>query len=166
MPRKKLCECGICKICKGRAAAAKHRLAHPDAQKIANKKYSLAHPDRCRASEKKWRQSNPEAVKAQKKKWRKTEGGRAYAARRAKVYREKYGDLIAAKKKIFIKNNPVKTRAREKFHAAVRYGKIKRQPCEVCGKEKAHGHHDDYLKPLEVRWLCAVHHKEVHIKGG
>ena len=37
------------------------------------------------------------------------------------------------------------------------------QPCEVCG-ESAQRHHDDYSKPLEVRWLCTRHHGEVHRK--
>src|SRR5262245_57418077 len=37
-------------------------------------------------------------------------------------------------------------------------GKIKRQPCEVCGST-AQMHHDDYSRPLEVRWLCRPHHQ-------
>lgn len=61
------------------------------------------------------------------------------------------------------------TRARhpEKYHArmaianAVRGGRISRMPCEVCGDPKSEGHHDDYSKPLEVRWLCFKHHREV-----
>lgn len=32
--------------------------------------------------------------------------------------------------------------------------------CENCGKEcKPHAHHDDYAKPLEVRWLCPPCHR-------
>ncbi len=27
---------------------------------------------------------------------------------------------------------------------------------------KIHAHHDDYSKPLEVRWLCAAHHHQFH----
>lgn len=45
---------------------------------------------------------------------------------------------------------------------AVRTGKIVRQPCEVCGDPKTQGHHEDYSKPLDVRWLCFKHHREAH----
>lgn len=49
---------------------------------------------------------------------------------------------------------------------AIRSGKIKRLPCEVCGSEKSHGHHDDYLKPFELRFLCARHHRLWHLENG
>lgn len=45
---------------------------------------------------------------------------------------------------------------------AVRDGRLVKQPCEACGAKRVHGHHDDYSKPLDVRWLCPVHHKQVH----
>jgi len=32
----------------------------------------------------------------------------------------------------------------------------------ICGEKKAHGHHDDYTKPLAVKWLCRKHHEELH----
>lgn len=41
-------------------------------------------------------------------------------------------------------------------------GEIVKMPCEVCGEERVHMHHDDYVKPLEVRWLCVVHHGAEH----
>jgi hypothetical protein len=47
---------------------------------------------------------------------------------------------------------------------AVKSGKLVRKPCEVCGKKKSQAHHDDYSKPLDVRWLCQVHHSEHHRK--
>lgn len=39
-----------------------------------------------------------------------------------------------------------------------RRGKLIPQPCEVCAStENIQMHHDDYSKPLEVRWLCDRH---------
>jgi len=49
---------------------------------------------------------------------------------------------------------------------ALRDGRIAKQPCEVCGAKQVHAHHDDYAKPLEVRWLCPKHHQEWHDKNG
>lgn len=54
--------------------------------------------------------------------------------------------------------------ARNKLRYALERGVLERQPCEVCGDPKTDGHHDDYAKPLEVRWLCRVHHMALHRK--
>lgn len=45
---------------------------------------------------------------------------------------------------------------------AVRDGRVKRQPCDMCGDPKSQGHHSDYSKPLDVTWLCEKHHKAAH----
>jgi len=60
--------------------------------------------------------------------------------------------------------NPDKRAAHVILGNAVRDRRIFKQPCEVCGNIKVDGHHDDYTKPLEVRWLCRKHHKELHRK--
>lgn len=52
--------------------------------------------------------------------------------------------------------------ARNKVGLALRRGKLERQPCEVCGERPAEAHHDDYTRPLDVRWLCKQHHLEHH----
>ena len=57
-----------------------------------------------------------------------------------------------------------KRRARAYIINGVQRGTITRQPCEVCGEPNGQAHHDDYSKPLEVRWLCAKHHAEVHVQ--
>lgn len=62
------------------------------------------------------------------------------------------------------KRNPHKKKSNNTLHGAIRSGKIIRLPCEVCGNKKSEGHHFDYSKPLEVRWLCRKHHGEVHRK--
>jgi hypothetical protein len=58
---------------------------------------------------------------------------------------------------------PEKHRARVALNRAVMEGKVTKQPCH-CGNPKAEAHHDDYSKPLEVRWLCRKHHQEAHGK--
>lgn len=58
--------------------------------------------------------------------------------------------------------NPDKYKAHNAVSNAIRDGKLRKSSCEVCGAKYVHGHHDDYNKPLEVRWLCAVHHREHH----
>lgn len=62
--------------------------------------------------------------------------------------------------------NPKKYAAHTLVGNAVRSGKIVRQNCEVCGREDAHAHHCDYDEPLDVMWLCPVHHVEWHQKHG
>lgn len=62
---------------------------------------------------------------------------------------------------------PNKAFAHHAVSNAVRDGKLVRQDCEACGSSKyVHAHHDDYNKPLEVRWLCAAHHRQWHVANG
>jgi hypothetical protein len=62
------------------------------------------------------------------------------------------------------KRYPEKVKARMAVRWAIEKGVIIRGNCEVCNKPNAQAHHEDYLKPLEVRWLCSLHHKEHHKK--
>lgn len=77
---------------------------------------------------------------------------RYYAANRERVL---------AIKRAWIERNPEKRKAQVAVSNALRDGRLKRQPCEVCGAE-AQAHHDDYTRRLDVRWLCVTHHKEAH----
>jgi hypothetical protein len=57
---------------------------------------------------------------------------------------------------------PEQIQARESLSKAIKRGIIKRQPCEVCGNPRSHGHHPDYSRPLDVKWLCQPHHQQEH----
>ena len=72
--------------------------------------------------------------------------------------------MLKAWKEKFHKERPQEARAQWKLQAEVKLGRIKRGNCEQCGQPNAHAHHDDYSKPLEVRWLCNKHHRELHRK--
>ena len=58
-------------------------------------------------------------------------------------------------------------RYRKRAHAMVRTaivnGSLRRQPCESCDGE-AVAHHDDYSRPLDVRWFCHSHHRLLHVE--
>jgi hypothetical protein len=58
--------------------------------------------------------------------------------------------------------HPERSAAKNKVMVAVRAGRLKRRPCQVCSATPAQAHHDDYAKPLDVIWLCRTHHGERH----
>lgn len=60
--------------------------------------------------------------------------------------------------------NAPKNSARHISKHAIESGKLVRQPCEKCGSEPTEAHHDDYSKPLDVRWLCKPCHGQEHRK--
>ena len=93
------------------------------------------------------RRKTPEARAAQKTRAQ-TEKGKAAAARRSRAHLERY---------------PERHAARDKVHKALKSGRLVENPCEKCGSaEKIHAHHDDYDKPLDVRWLCQKCHYKEH----
>jgi len=68
-------------------------------------------------------------------------------------------------KKRWMAKNKERALSRERYRYALRFGKIQRGPCEVCGTtEKVEGHHEDYTRPLDVRWLCKEHHRQAHLE--
>ena len=99
--------------------------------------------------------------------YREYERGRANLPHRVEA-RERYAQTPEGKanasraKRRYIERNPVKRAAQVAMGNALRDGRLTPKPCEVCGHEQAQAHHDDYSKPLDVRWLCTTHHAEWH----
>lgn len=96
------------------------------------------------------RSANLERVRAYDRTRSKQPHRRAHIARNAAKWR---------------RANPKGYRAHGAVNNAIRTGTLTREPCEVCGAREVHAHHDDYNKPLDVRWLCvrchAGHHKYI-----
>lgn len=63
----------------------------------------------------------------------------------------------------WVNEHPKKHAAHKAVRRAVVSGRLIKQPCEKCGALKVQAHHDDYSKPLDVRWLCIPHHNEHHV---
>lgn len=95
----------------------------------------------------------------------KARAGDPKRVRARKAYsRTEAGKLAHEKaRKRWAKKNALKDAAHIMVNNAVRGGRLKKGPCEVCGStERIHGHHEDYAKPFDVRWLCPKHHREAH----
>jgi hypothetical protein len=56
----------------------------------------------------------------------------------------------------------LKANCRSYLNVYTKRGSIKKEPCKVCGCEVVQAHHEDYIKPLEVIWLCVSCHIEHH----
>lgn len=70
---------------------------------------------------------------------------------------------IAHHKKWWLQENRLKKEAHQKVSYAIKTGELVRQPCERCSStQNVVAHHEDYNKPLDVVWLCEIHHKERH----
>lgn len=60
-----------------------------------------------------------------------------------------------------LSNKTPKEKARRIIVTELRAGRVKRQPCVVCGEKKGEAHQPNPNDPLCVVWLCAQHHKDL-----
>lgn len=86
---------------------------------------------------------------------------------RVKEYQHGPGRIKAnATKSAYHTRHAKKRSAHNAVRNAVKRGELIRGPCECCGELKVVGHHDDYDRPLDVRWLCERCHKAWHLEHG
>jgi len=122
----------------------------------ASNLWNKTHKKECAAASKRWRDSHPDKCKELRREWKST----------AKIK----GTLNVGNKseqmKRYRKRYPKECYARTLLWKAVKNGEIKRpENCQMCGeipKNKVHGHHSDYSKPLEVFWVCYKCHNSIH----
>jgi len=100
--------------------------------KEAQRKWQNENKEKYLKFQKKWREENKEKLNEEKRKWQ-------------KEYRKRNKNIIQAYKKS------------EKIKIP------KNQKCENCKKELAiHKHHEDYSKPLNIKFLCLSCHRQLH----
>lgn len=106
-------------------------------------KYYYANKQKCNERRRKLHALKKDYETEYRRKYRLTEKGKAATLRAIKNYESK---------------NKVKKQNWGKAQ------KINKMPCIICGKSPTHRHHPDDNKPLEVIFLCPLHHKQLHIK--
>lgn len=102
----------------------------------------------------------------------KAEDSRLYRARKgfSQADRDRYNAYYEAnKEKIRARYKEdelyhLKKWSRSTTNNYIASGVLVKKPCEVCGSKRVEAHHDDYTKPMAVRWLCRKHHVEHHRK--
>lgn len=85
---------------------------------------------------------------------------REYDRQRANLpHRQELASRIRAR---WLESHPERRKAHMAVQYALRSGRLERLPCWVCGDEGAEAHHPDYSQPLDVVWLCPLHHRRAH----
>lgn len=127
------------------------------------KKWEAAHRDQLREQQRAWRQRNPERVRELRR--------ARYFRHREEINakaREAYASGGAkARERVYAYKNTLQQIARRCLNDALRYGHIvKPDVCQCCGnvvsRNQLQGHHGDYLKPLDVLWVCTTCHGKLH----
>lgn len=72
----------------------------------------------------------------------------------ARAKRRKHSELTDEQRR--------KANSRAYANAYQSRGLLEPRPCERCSADHAEKHHDDYSKPLDVRWLCRPCHMMEH----
>ena len=124
-------------------------------------------------SDQRYREEHREKLRERARRYYSEHKEEMHAKDKARYQRERQARLRRAKE--YVERNREKVKEYQKEYRKKKYGeahhfvshalankKLEKKHCEVCGAEKAEAHHDDYNKPLEVRWLCRACHIEWH----
>jgi len=136
-------KCGICHIVK------------PVCEFSKDNSYNSGYSNKCKLCKKNWDKTHYNREEQIDR------CGRYYAQNKTKILNK---NIEYQKKARQTEEGHKKYIAYQKVCYHKRVGSLIPQPCEVCGL-KAQAHHDNYDKPLDVKWLCSKHHREVHCEA-
>jgi len=132
-------------------------------KKEYRKNYYLKNRDKVLAKSKEWYQGNKEHKAAYDLEYYKNNKERV--DERSRKYRNDHPEISLECLRRARAKFPEKDRARHILNYQIEKGEITKScSCiiEGCDRTDLHGHHNDYNKPLEVDWVCAKHHHEIH----
>ena len=151
---------GRSRVCKTCRKAYQREWAFENKDRLARYRADFVekNPGYYTQKRKEWAEKNPEKAKELEK--------RKYERKREKLGlkpREQGSKLTLKERQArYYERHPIKAEARKIYRYALRHGKLVKGSCEICGSLEVDGHHEDYTRPLDVRWLCKVHHLEAH----
>ena len=79
----------------------------------------------------------------------------------SRAWAQAHPERIREIRRKWVADHPEERRAHLAVRRALRDGTLVRSACEFDGPEcrgRMEAHHEDYSKPLDVRWLCQYHH--------
>lgn len=143
--------CKYCDQTKENSAFRKHSRKCKRCQADYTAKYRSEHPEQCAKTHRAWLSRNKEHLKL-------------YNRQRYFSSRYKRSKNHIAKNKEWVNRNREKRNAAAAVQRAVTMGKLaKPTHCELCNQPAyLVGHHEDYSKRLEVKWICQSCHRYIH----
>lgn len=155
-----------CKVCQNKATLVWQK-NNPEKANEKARNWRINNPEKVREKERKRYADNPEKAreKARRRYARNPEKFLEFGKRYRQIHKEKVNERLSN----WRANNQEKTRTHSAVLQAMRTKAImKPTDCECCGKQGVtlDGHHDDYAKPLEIRWLCRQCHNDWHRQNG
>jgi hypothetical protein len=156
------CDCGTCRKCKQREYNRRWRERNPERVRELGKKYREQDPERIKEIQRRYAERHPGRRAAISARWRENNPEREKEVKRA--FYQRHAERLRKERLEYRKREPEKERARWTLSNALQAGRIVKGECEIgvdcLGRIEAH--HDDYSKPLEVRWFCQRHHARHH----
>ena len=133
--------------------------------KLLRDKYYKEHKSEIAKKKKIYRQKNKDKIRKQSKIYNKL--NRETINAKGKLYRKANHNLIYKKTKEYRHKYPNVYKAHSLVNSALKSGKlVKPDHCKYCDDTNLQAHHCDYNKPLEVIWLCPLHHIAWHAEHG
>lgn len=139
-------------------------------QKVRNKRYTQTETGRAALAAGVARYAKTERgsaiKKAAVKRFKESEQGRASLKESAIRFKQSEHGRVSLKESAirYMDANPEKIKAHYMLNNAIKAGAI--VPWSVCAiwdcAVKPEAHHPDYDRPLDVVWLCRLHHKQAH----
>jgi len=137
-----------------------------ECRKEAVRKNREEKADYYRAYDKERFQKDPR-VRQRHARYQQTEAGKDSVSRSRKKWEASNKDAMRASLIEYRAEYPKKYAAHSAVHCAKIKGVLVPGPCEIClSTDSVHAHHDDYDRPLDVRWLCPQHHRDWHKEHG